>query len=59
MQDVLTQKPVVVNIGLKLFSSDLEKQGVSVAQVNWAPSPAFQKEQDFDADAQNLLDGLL
>lgn len=59
MQDFLTQKPIVLNIGLSLFSNDLGKQDVSVAQVNWAPSPAFQKDDCADVDAQELLDGLL
>lgn len=58
MQDLLNQKPVVMNIGLQLFSEDLEKQHVENAQVNWSPSPAFQKEQEPDAAAMELLDGL-
>ncbi|MBR6207442.1 MAG: hypothetical protein IKQ69_00395 [Oscillospiraceae bacterium] len=58
MQDVLTQTPVVLNIGLRLFSKDLERQDVEVAQVNWSPSPAFQKDRIIVDNAADLLDGL-
>lgn len=59
MDNMLIQQPVILNIGLSLFSKDLEKQDVEVAQVNWSPSPAFQKESVPVENAMDLLDGLL
>jgi len=56
--DILNQKPVVLNVGLRLFSKDLERQEMPVAQVNWTPSPAFQKDAEVDPAALALLDGL-
>ncbi|MFK7890115.1 MAG: hypothetical protein AB8B63_04815 [Granulosicoccus sp.] len=34
---LLTQKPVVVNVGLDGFAEDLQQQGVSVVQLDWRP----------------------
>ena len=59
MQDILHKTPVVLNIGLSLFSQDLDRQNVKVAQVNWTPSPAFQKEEAVDAHTLDLLADLL
>lgn len=59
MKDYLNQTPVILNIGLSMFAADLDKQGITAAQVNWAPSPVLQKDQDYDPKAEELLDGLM
>lgn len=51
--DVLRRAPAVINIGLELFAAALERQGVPVAQVAWAP-PA-----KGDPELMSLLDDLL
>ena len=36
--DKLFSGPVIaINLGLKLFGASLERQGVEVVQVDWAP----------------------
>lgn len=37
LMHLLTQKPLVVNVGLDGFAEDLQKQGVSVVQLDWRP----------------------
>ncbi len=51
--DLLSQPPVVINLGLKGFAESLEQQDVEVVQVDWIPPAGG------DAEMQNLLDELL
>lgn len=37
IQQLLSQTPCVVNVGLESFSDDLESQQVSVIQLDWRP----------------------
>jgi hypothetical protein len=34
---LLTEKPVVINVGLRGFADELAQQGVSVTHVDWSP----------------------
>ncbi len=36
-QDLLRTGPVVVNIGVRDFASDLKRRGVAVVHVDWRP----------------------
>jgi hypothetical protein len=50
----LLQKPVVViNLGLKKFAENLEKQQIEVVQVDWVPPAGG------DQEMMNLLDQLI
>jgi hypothetical protein len=44
---------LVINIGLKRFTENLEKQGVEVVHVDWTPPAGGDKEM------MDLLDNLL
>ena len=37
LKELLEQGPVTINLGLKDFAVCLERQGVEVIPVNWAP----------------------
>ena len=50
---VLNQPVVVINLGLKEFATNLEKQGVEVVQVDWIPPAGGDKEM------MELLDDLI
>lgn len=50
---LLNEPVVVINLGLKKFTENLEKQGVDVVQVDWTP-PAGGDQEMID-----LLDSLL
>lgn len=50
---LLNQPVVVINLGLKEFAENLEKQKVEVVQVDWAPPAGGDKEMI------QLLDRLL
>jgi len=52
-EELLHTPLIVINLGLKRFAEDLEKQGVEVVQVDWTP-PAGGDKQMLD-----LLDELL
>jgi FdrA protein len=52
LQRLLTQKPVVVNIGLEGFADDLDTQQVSVIQLDWRPPAGG------DAELADLLSRL-
>jgi DNA-binding TFAR19-related protein (PDSD5 family) len=52
--DELLQKPLVaINLGLKKFAENLEKQQVEVVQVDWVPPAGG------DQEMMDLLDQLL
>jgi hypothetical protein len=52
--DKLLSGPVItINLGLKLFASNLEQQGVEVVLVDWAPPAGG------DQEMMDLLDDLL
>ncbi len=53
IRDLLDRPPVVINLGLRIFSESLEAQGVDVVHVDWTP-PAGGDKQMID-----LLDKLL
>ncbi len=53
LQDMLRDGIVAVNLGLREFGESLEKQGVTVAHVEWTP-PAGGDQEMID-----LLDKLL
>jgi FdrA protein len=36
-QSLLATKPVVINVGLETFATELKAQGVTVTQVDWQP----------------------
>ena len=50
---LLTEPVIVINLGLKSFTENLEKQGVEVVQIDWTP-PAGGDQEMID-----LLDDLL
>ena len=50
---LLNEPVVVVNLGLKKFTENLEEQGVDVVQVDWTPPAGGDKE------LIELLDNLL
>lgn len=50
---LLTEPLVVINLGLKKFTKNLEEQDVDIVQVDWKP-PAGGDQEMID-----LLDGLL
>ncbi len=50
---LLNEPVVVINLGLKKFTENLEKQDVDVVQVDWTP-PAGGDQEMID-----LLDSLL
>lgn len=52
-EDLIDQPLVVINVGLKDFSKNLELQGAEVVQVDWVP-PAGGDQEMID-----LLDKLL
>jgi hypothetical protein len=49
---LLEDGPVVVNIGLRAFASELEAQQVPVVHVDWTPAPHL------DAHVTAVLDAL-
>jgi hypothetical protein len=51
--DLLQQPLIVINVGLKGFAENLEKQEVEVIQVDWKPPAGG------DQDMIDLLDELL
>ncbi len=51
--ELLTQGPVVINIGVQDFAENLEAQGVEVTQLTWAPPAGG------DRELIELLDQLL
>ncbi len=53
IKELLNQPLVVINVGLRQFGENLEKQHVDVVQVDWIP-PAGGDEEMMD-----LLDKLL
>lgn len=52
IMQLLTQTPVVVNVGLEVFANDLEGQQVSVVHLDWRPPAGG------DADLADLLSRL-
>ncbi len=50
---LLTEPVIVINLGLKSFAENLEKQEIEVVQVDWVP-PAGGDQEMID-----LLDDLL
>ncbi len=44
VNDLLREPLVVINVGVAAFASNLEQQGVSVTQVDWAPPAAGDQE---------------
>jgi FdrA protein len=52
-KDLLSEEPVVVNIGLAEFSQALMDQGIQVIQVDWRPPAAG------DEELVSLLDELV
>ena len=52
-EELLHTPLIVINLGLKRFAEDLEKQGVEVVQVDWTPPAGG------DKDMLDLLDQLL
>jgi hypothetical protein len=34
---LLQSKPVVINVGLEMFATELKAQGVTVTHVDWSP----------------------
>ena len=52
-KDLLSEKPVVINIGVPEFFETLMDQDVQVIQVDWQPPAAG------DAELVDLLDELL
>ena len=53
-QDDLLQSPIIViNVGLKDFADNLERQDVEVVQVDWSPPAGG------DQELIELLDDLL
>lgn len=52
LMQLLTQPPVVINVGLESFASDLESQQVSVIQLDWRPPAGG------DAELADLLSRL-
>jgi hypothetical protein len=53
IQKLLSEPPVIINIGLNQFAQNLEEQDVEVVQVDWQP-PAGGDQEMID-----LLDQLL
>jgi FdrA protein len=53
LADLLSDQPVVINIGLPEFFESLVDQGVQVIHVDWRPPAAG------DEELINLLDKLL
>ncbi len=52
IMSLLTQKPVVVNVGLEAFAEDLDSQQVSVVHLDWRPPAGG------DAELADLLSRL-
>jgi FdrA protein len=52
-EELLQNGPVVINLGVREFTENLEEQGVEVVHVDWAPSAGGDKEMT------DLLDKLL
>jgi hypothetical protein len=44
IQDLLNEPLVVINIGIRGFAENLEKQEVEVIQVDWIPPAGGDKE---------------
>ena len=53
IKQLLSEPIIAINIGVKSFAENLEKQNVEVVQVNWRP-PAGGDQQMMD-----ILDNLL
>jgi hypothetical protein len=53
IENLLNEPVVVINLGLKEFAENLEKQDVEVVQVDWAPPAGG------DEEMIQLLDRLL
>lgn len=52
LMQLLTQTPVVINVGLEAFADDLESQQVAVIQLDWRPPAGG------DAELADLLSRL-
>jgi FdrA protein len=50
---LLTEPVIVINLGLKSFAENLEKQEIEVVQVDWTPTAGG------DQEMINLLEDLL
>lgn len=55
IQKLFRSRPVVINVGPKVFAEALEKQGVEVIQVDWKPLAGGDKEMQ---DILSFLGGL-
>ena len=53
INNLLSGPVIAINLGLKLFGASLERQGVEVVQVDWAPPAGG------DQEMMDLLDELL
>lgn len=53
MSNILEEKVIVINLGLKQFSSAIEQQNEKVIHVEWKP-PSEDSEE-----IENMLDSLL
>ena len=53
LDELLQDGPVAINIGVYDFAASLQKQGVEVIQVNWAPPAGG------DPEMIELIDQLL
>lgn len=53
LEELFTQGPVVVNIGVEDFAQSLKVQGIEVTQVDWTPPAGG------DLEMAELLDQLL
>jgi hypothetical protein len=51
--DLLRERPVVVNVGVREFAEAVAEQEVPVVQVDWSPP------HEVDADLADLLKDLL
>ena len=55
IQELFVSPLVVINVGTRLFSEALERQGIEVIQVDWKPIAGGDKELQ---DILALLGGL-
>ncbi len=53
LDELRTQKPAVINIGVKEFVETLETQGAEVIHLEWSPPAGG------DPEMESLLDQLL
>lgn len=52
IMQLLTQTPVIINVGLEGFANDLDDQNVTVVQLDWRPPAGG------DAELADLLSRL-